>query len=336
LQAVNRILVIIIEIKVRKITLMHKLSQHTLHWIFLIILLIAILLFFVSGPDYYSSRSYKSLWDQGHIIFYTMFTFYLLRFFPWFGNLNFPKQLGWGLLITLSSGIIIELVQINFSRFPEISDIWRDGLGCAFALICFSRSAMKISERKRYVLKILIIIFILFEFSYPVKAIIDENIARRQFPILSGFETPFETDRWEPSERIKRANAFASEGKYSAEIYLTTEKYSGISLKYFPRNWQNYNYLHFSVYNSSNQSLMITCLIHDWEYIERDRQVGDRFNKKLILQPGWNSVRIPLLEIQQGQTDRFLNLQKIYSFGFFVSNLQEPLNIYIDEIKLKQ
>ncbi len=314
---------------------MHKLSQDTLHWFFLILLVSAILLFFVSGPDYYSSRSYKSLWDQGHIIFYTIFIFYLLRFFPWFGSLNFPKQLGWGLLITLSTGIIIELVQINFARIPEAGDIWRDCLGCTFALICFSRSSKQISTKYLNILKILIVFLILLEFSYPVKAIIDENIARKQFPLLSGFETPFETDRWEPSERIKRSRTSVSEGKYSAEIHLTTGKYSGVALKYFPRNWQNYNNLYFSVYNSTNHILKLTCRIHDWEHIQRGQRFSDRFNKRLFLQPGWNNIKIAIREIQRGPKDRLLNLEKIYNFGFFASNLKESLFIYLDEVKLE-
>ncbi|MCK4895104.1 MAG: hypothetical protein KAT07_14100, partial [Calditrichia bacterium] len=73
----------------------------------------------------------------------------------------------------------------------------------------------------------------------------------------------------------------------------------------------------------------------DWEYIERDRQDGDRFNKRLILQPGWNNIKIAIREIQRGPKDRLLNLEKIYNFGFFVSNLKEPLNIYLDEVKLE-
>jgi len=314
---------------------MQKLIHHTLRWLLLILLIFAISLFFISGPDYYSSRSFKSLWDQGHILVYTVFMFYLLRFFPWFGTLSISKQLGWTLLMTLATGIIIELVQIDFKRFPEAGDIWRDCLGSAFALIYFSRSFKLISAAYINFWKFLIIILIIVEFSNPAKAIIDENISRKQFPVLSGFETPLETDRWEPREKIRRSGTHTADGKYSAEINLTTEKYSGVSLKYFPRNWQNYAYLCFSIYNSSKQSLMLICSIHDWEYTEKGRQNRDRFSKKLIIQPGWNRVRISILEIQRGPRDRLLNLQKIYSLGFFASYLKKPQRIYLDEVKLE-
>jgi hypothetical protein len=292
-------------------------------------------MFFISGPDYYSSRSFKTIWDQGHIIFYTLFVYFLLRFSPWFGSLSFTKQIRWGLLITISTGIIIELIQINFTRIPEAGDIWRDCLGCLFALVFFSKSNIKISAKIPAFLKILLVILVIIEFSIPLKALVDEKIAQSQFPLLSGFETPFETERWEPGTCIKRVNNYASKGKYSAEISFTTEKYSGVSLKYFPRNWSKYRYLHFSVYNTAKKSLQIILLIHDMEYIARDRQPGDRYNKKLILRPGWNHVRIPLLEIQSGPSDRLLNVSHILSTGIFVSRLKNPQTVYLDEIRLE-
>ena len=206
---------------------MSKLSRDRYRWILLIILVSAVIMFFISGPDYYSSRSFKGIWDQGHILFYTLLFYYLLRFFPLFGSLSLAKQLNWGLFITMSSGILIELVQIKFTRLPELGDIWRNCLGFTFALIFFSGSMNKISERLLHLFKILIIFLIMLELSFPVKALIDEQTALNQFPLLSGFETIFETDRWEPSQKMKRVKTYSREGKYSAEILLTTEKYSG-------------------------------------------------------------------------------------------------------------
>ena len=34
---------------------------------------------FTGGPDYYSPRSYITLWDLGHILFFTIFSYPLIR-----------------------------------------------------------------------------------------------------------------------------------------------------------------------------------------------------------------------------------------------------------------
>jgi hypothetical protein len=249
--------------------------------------------------------------------------------------LSFTRQLSWGFFITISSGVLIELVQIKFARLPEFGDIWRNCLGFTFALFYFSGSLNNVSERLLYLFKILVIFLIMLELSNPLKAIIDEKIALKQFPFLSGFETIFETDRWEPRQKIKRVKTHSHEGKYSAEIFLTTEKYSGVAMKYFPRNWENYSYLCFSLYNPANYSLEILGLVHDRGYVENNRRSGDRFHKKLILSPGWNIIRISIAKIQEGPIDRMMNLRQILTFGLYASDLKIPQSIYLDELRLE-
>ncbi len=311
------------------------LNLRTTQWILLFLLILIAVLFFWGGPDYYSPRSFKSIWNLGHVLFYTMLFFYLLQFWSWYTSLTFFRQVGWGLVLTLFTGIGIELIQIQFSRLPEFGDIWRDILGCLLALVFCSRSIRSFGLKYLKILKLSVIFFLLFEFSYPLVSIIDEIIAQKQFPLLSGFETPLEADRWEAGNRLQRSQLYSSEGKYSAQILLHTDLYSGVALVYFPRNWQNYTELHFSVFNPDNQPLPVTCRIHDWEHILNGQQFSDRFNKRIILHPGWNEINITMEEIQNAPLGRLMNLTQIYNFGFFASNLSRTKTIYLDNVTLK-
>jgi len=315
--------------------LRHLSNQRTSQWILLFLLILFAVLFFWGGPDYYSPRSFKNIWNLGHIVFYTLLFLYLLQFWLWYSSLSFYRQVGWGLVLTLFTGIGIELIQIQFSRLPEFGDIWRNILGCMLALIFFSRSTRSFGSKHLKIPKLLIIFFVLLEFSYPVISIIDEMIARKQFPLLSGFETPFEMDRWEAGDRLQRSHLYSLEGKYSAQILLDTDRYSGVALIYFPHNWQNYKTLHFSVYNPDNQPLSVTCRIHDWEHIVNGQQFSDRFNKRFILNPGWNEIIIPMGEIQNAPQGRLMNLKQIYNFGFFASNLKMARTVYLDDVRLE-
>ena len=76
-------------------------------------------------------------------------------------------------------------------------------------------------------------------------------------------------------------------------------------------------------------------LVHDRGYVEKNRRSGDRFQKKLILSPGWNAIKISISEIQEGPTDHKMNLQQILTFGLYVSDLKIPQTIYLDEVMLE-
>ena len=299
-----------------------------------ITLLTGFILFFFSGPDYHSSRSYKTIWDQGHIFFYTIFILILLQHWKGLSSFNILMQYGLVIFLALITGIAIEFLQIQFSRIPEVGDIWRNILGCLVGLTFFSASIKKLPLKLVWLMKTLIIILVLFEFTVPAKAITDEIIAREQFPLLSGFETSFETDRWTADNGINRTQLRVYEGKYAASVLLTTEQYSKVYLKYFQRNWQQYQFLQFAVYNSSDKELFLICRINDREYYQNNQSFQDRYNKKYSLKPGWNLIKISLDEVASAPVGRKMNLNNIHDLIIFSSYLTNSTTIFIDDFKL--
>ncbi len=302
--------------------------------ILFILLLLGIFFLFFAGPDYYySPRSYKRLWDQGHIVLYTLLTVVLLRRWDLLKKQTPVVQLLVLVVITLSTGILLEFVQRKFSRFSEFGDVWRDFLGCMAGWVFFSIN-IKNRLRQIFIIRLLVILLIFVELFAPFKAVVDEIWSRYQFPVLSGFETPFEIERWEPKEAKARTTALAFEGKHSLRISLSTAEYSGVFLKYFPQNWEGWDSLFFAVYNPLPSSLNLACRIHDAQHVETGQLYEDRFNRRLILHPGWNQLKVSLEDVRTAPHNRLMQLNKITSFGIFAVRLSSPMDIYIDDIRL--
>jgi hypothetical protein len=166
------------------------------------------------------------------------------------------------------------------------------------------------------------------------KAAADEVLARMQFPVLSDFETPFEIDRWAGNAELSIDNQVHFHGRSSLKIVLNTSNYSGAALRYFPGNWLNYEYLHMSIFNPLDESLKVTCRIHDRHHADAIQAYDDRFNMGRVLRQGWNQIVIPLEEVKNAPKSRKLDLQEVQNIGVFVYRLRQPRVIYIDEVAL--
>jgi hypothetical protein len=94
-------------------------------------------------------------------------------------------------------------------------------------------------------------------------SLIDEHHARRDFPNLSDFQSPFQIHRWQGSAGISIASNVGTPGNRALQADLTTRQYSGVNMKYFPSNWQQYHRLQFRILNPSILPLSLTCRIHD-------------------------------------------------------------------------
>ncbi len=172
--------------------------------------------------------------------------------------------------------------------------------------------------------------------TYPlVTVLVDQVIAKTQFPILSNFETPFEIDRWEGRTKIAIDKNTVREGKASLKVQLTTDKYSGISLNHFPPSWQDHESFHMSIFNSSLEPLKVTVRINDKEHVTGVQLYSDRFNRQFVLATGWNNIDITIDDIKNAPDTREMNLRAIMNLGIFSVSLKNPKVIYIDDVRLK-
>jgi len=302
-------------------------------WLISLALLIGSILLFVSGPDYYASRSLKSFWDMGHILYFALLTVLLSRW-RLVSRLSLIWQWTTILTITLLLGVSIEILQYGTTRSPNTGDVLRDLTGSLLVLV-FGPLATKLQPSYRRLSLQLSVIVLTLVLLWPfARSLIDEAISRDQFPLLSGFETPFEIYRWQGGNRLSVESISAiSDGKL-LKLSLTTDKYSGAALRYFDGNWGSARTLKISFYNPDTDPLQITCRIHDLQHADGNQEYDDRYNRRFLLTPGWNQIEIDLDEVEASPSGRKMDMSRIRGLGFFAVSLPAPRIVYVDEVRL--
>ena len=301
----------------------------------LLILILGLLfaLFFISGPDYHSSRSLKSFWNLGHILFFSLLP--LLIYSISAPSKSYQRQVVYIIILTIVIGTLVEVFQTGLdNRTPDMGDIFRNIIGALVGLVFLLPSRKIIPKKRLLVIQALVILLVMLQFVPISKALWDENMAKRQFPLLSGFETPFEIDRWKGGAKFEIEKKIKKTGNSALKVMLNTETYSGVGLKYFPGDWERFRFFQFSVFNPQNSELKLTCRIHDWQHTQGPQEYADRFNRSYSILQGWNTITIPLEQVKTVPENRQMDMQRIQGLGIFAVRLPQPRTIYIDDVRL--
>ena len=290
---------------------------------YLMVLLVVMLpLFFFGGPDDYSPRSYRNFWNLGHVVFFALLSYLLLADGRIFKNKSSIYKLSICLLITSILGILIEILQSDFGRDFDLNDFLMDIIG---ALIGFSLSPLSINILTRYAMLVSLAAFLLIKSIPWFQMLADEMDVKRQFPILSDFESAIEATRWSGDAKISTTNEVAFSGKHSLRVDLGTSEYSGIILRNFPKNWSDYQALTFEIYNPDG-TLEISVRLHD--------QAHTHYRRKFTLSSGWNPIKIEFKDLSTSPEVRKIALESVDTLGIYVNEQQTPRTIFIDSVEL--
>jgi len=302
-------------------------------WITSIGLLTGSVLFFLGGPDYNSPRAFSAFWNLGHIIYFFLLSYSLSKW-NWLARYHLSKRWLFVLSVTLVCGTLIELIQHHIpNRTADPTDVIRDLTG-SFLFLSFSSAYAADLGKLKIILRIMALTLLLFQLRPLATDLLDETITWRQFPLLSGFETPFERGRWQGNAHmtIKQIPAIAT--GHIMQIALSRARYSGVELRYFPRDWRKYKTLELNIYNPQTLPLSISCRIHDRQHTQGPQRYSDRYNHRFLLNHGWNKIEINLNDVASAPRHRKMDLGQIRSLGIFVSSQPQPRIIFLDNIKL--
>lgn len=299
----------------------------------MVLIMLSILLF-LRGPQYHSPRSLKAFWNLGHILYFFLLPYAILPYLIK-RHLTLPFQLLIIFGFTLALGSVIELVQSCFMRTPDVEDVFRDIIGALCYLAFLSPARKEIFKRFPYLLKTIALGLILLQIAPVVIALADEFRARARFPVLSDFESPSEIQRWEGNAHYSIDTEFAHSGQHALKVSFKNTQFSGVSLHYFPENWECYNSFQFYAYNSSPEMVPIVCRIHDEIHSRSDQHFNDRFNHTFHLTRGWNRIEIALKTVRNAPVNRQMDMRHIWGVGIFVWQLHKSYAIYLDDFKLQ-
>jgi hypothetical protein len=274
----------------------------------------------------------------GHILFFSLASAGLCTIF--YSRVLNPRPIYIFLrvfAVVFLFGLMVELLQMfSGGRTPDVFDILRNQVGALIGCVVFCTVRRPL---KSLHLKLLWsgTVLLLLCFLLPLgRAVIDEQEAAARFPVLSDFETLFELSRWRDVHQLQVVNQPVRHGSRSMRVQLSTNKYSGTGLFYFPHDWSGYQWLNFSVYNPEESTLSLHCRIHDRLHKKHGQVFADRFHQQFVLDPGWNDLRVSLADVRQSPAGREMDMHKIEGFGIFVVKQSRPLVIYLDYVYLSQ
>lgn len=219
------------------------------------------------------------------------------------------QRFGLALIGAVILGVLTEAIQIPMQRDAAWEDLIADAAGAAgFLAIAYALDRKGI---KGVVAAISATAILLWSAS-PLIAVTQALLHRNsQFPILFNgdidSETPFVSGR--NIQMITRKSE--TSGETYTEVQVIRDKGPRIEMRNLVPDWTSYSYLNFRIAVIGDLDLTLTVRIHDALHRRGDQPKNDRFNKKLSLSPGMNSLTIPLRDIQSAPRGRSMDMTKI-------------------------
>lgn len=313
------------------VTVQNSLSDSWLAWFWhqrrfwlLAPLLVAFPLFFIGGPQWQAPPLYRELWSQGHMVFFALLSVWLTSVVP----MHRPRR--WLLLSAaiILVGAVIEGIQAQIGRTASWEDGLRNLIGVWFGLF-WSLPA----GRGVYIGRLFASVLVLWQLSGLVPHATNHLYRVQQFPVLSNFESSRDLAIW--NGNIERVTESVCEGQYSLAMHFGTQRYSAVGSYALPRDWRGYHELVFLLHNPYSEALPIVLRINDRQHEQAGPRYADRFNRGLIVQPGWNEYRIALDEVRQAPEGRAMNMAEIQQVQLFVQALEQPRTLYLDDMRLE-
>lgn len=297
----------------------------------LAVALLCFLLLFVGGPGSHPSRTFYYGWGLGHLF---SFALWGSLFLSWRKSGSAWRLSVEVMLLALLLGGATELLQAGLGREASWQDLGTDLLGAALSAVFAPGLKSQLHSKWVLGLRFLVLVPVVWIVIPFVKVAVDDLVARQQFPLLSGFETPFEVGRWGGPCRRQLDSAQVYSGNAALRVDLDTRRYAGIALKYFPADWSGYRWLRLHIYNPNSGPFPFYFRIHDQAHSASGNRYSDRFNTSFEVAPGWTRLEVDLEQVAAAPKGRRLDLTKVAGMNLFVAKLDEPFSFYLDEIEL--
>ena len=270
---------------------------------------------------------------MGHILLFALGAYFASKWIKRIKNLSYFKQVFLVTGLTILIGGVIEIVQPAFNRQCNINDIIFDIYGSLMFYAFFAYQRFRIKKKWRLSFQFFVFLLLINAGVPFIKFVVDEAAAKRNFPVLSDFETVLEKERWSSSSDLSIDNNFICRGK-SLKARLLPAEYSSVSLDYFPSDWRGFKFLRCSLFNTRPEKIKINIRIHDNHHNKNGFEYKDRYNGVFYLKHGWNDIQINLDDILCAPLNRKMDISQIDSVLFFISKLKQPLVLYFDDIML--
>lgn len=298
-----------------------------------VVILFALL--FVGGPAKDDARLYRDLWDTGHFVLFAGMSFILLHL-SILDSRHPLVKLAAVLGFCISFGFLTEYLQVYAGRNFELKDVFSDVFGGLFIYF------VGLLHRQRHLITnllisfIALIIFVMGTRTFII-SLVDEWRISQSFPVLSDFERYSELKRWKArSARILSSDEYQASGKRSMKVYFGGNRYPSINLRYFKKDWRDFQFLNFSIYNPGQDPLSLEIKLTDEIHPQFHFDYKDRFNRTIESAPGWNHYKINLEDVINAPEMRKMDISQMRRFGIFMRRPGRVISFYLDHVYLSE
>ena len=272
----------------------------------------------------------RSLFEWLHVPVFGLVSLVILSTTPtsWPGSQRF----GLALIGTVLLGVLTEAAQIPMQRDASWEDLIADAAG-AVSLLAFAYAF----GRKQIIggISAISATAILLWTASPLidttRAFVHRNA---QFPVIfSGDIDSEETFVSGLNVRMKTRRSEASDEFYT-EVRVLHEKGMNIQIRDLVPDWSDYSILNLRIELLGDLDLIMTVRIHDTLHRRGDQPHDDRFNQRLTLSPGMNSLTIPLQNVSSAPRGRLMDMTKIEALILYAEMSDTDRSFNLFEINL--
>ncbi|MDH5408658.1 MAG: VanZ family protein [Gammaproteobacteria bacterium] len=273
-------------------------------------------------------------WNSGHVLYFFLFSYVLYKLIPSLNTLSMSRQYLYIGVVCLVIGACIELVQLFTHRSASLNDLVYNLAGGMAAVTFLSPGLTGLKHRKNILIYIPVFMLLAYGLWGPIGFVINSYLVNKNFPVINAFESSLEKQRWHGQATFDISTEKSSEGEFSFKIEFARGHYSSAKLRQMYADWVGYRKLLFDIYNNEDKSVQLIVSVYDSSDTNTKTNYANRFNRKLELQPGWNSINIELSEIKNGPKNRQLLMQDIAGMMFYAMRIKSPFTLYLDNIRL--
>jgi len=98
-------------------------------------------------------------------------------------------------------------------------------------------------------------------------------------------------------------------------------------------DWRGYDRLIFEVYSELSDPVALVVRIDDAHH---NNAYADRFNRRLLIQPGANRIAIPLADIEQAPRGRTMDMARVQGVVLFAVRPTEAFTVWVDGVRVER
>lgn len=297
---------------------------------------------FLPVPE--KTNFWDSVFDTGHILIFGLLTVaFLVSLAVILERRWLASQYLVAAMTALAIGLGVEYWQKFNDRSAEFIDVVNDVIGiCSFSMF-FAMFDWRLADPRKGCLRPGVL-FMLASCMIGLGLLPFVRMAglyrerRVSMPVLVEFK-----DSWDEVFFYNNSGTFESTsppagwpndepaksvGKFS---FYPSKRYAGVVMHEPYPDWTGYEFLEFDLYYEAKAPRKWILRVHDHFH---QNEVRDRFRKALELKPGFQTIRIPLAEIERAPMMRNLHLKFIAGWSLFTIDLDEPESISFSHIGL--